>query len=55
MVDPRLRVYGTANLRVLDSSVFPLVPAAHLQAVVYAVAERGVGLVREDAGVVGGR
>lgn len=43
VVDTHLRVYGTKNLRVVDAGIFPLVPAAHLQAPVYAVAEM-VGL-----------
>jgi len=40
VVDSNLLVYGTDNLRVVDTSIFPLIPAAHLQAVTYAVAEK---------------
>ena len=31
---------GTQNLRVIDAGIFPVIPAAHLQAVVYGVAEK---------------
>lgn len=40
VVDSHLRVWGSQNLRVVDAGIFPLIPAAHLQAVVYAVAEK---------------
>ena len=40
VVDPHLLVYGTQNLRIVDASIMPMVPAAHLQAVVYAIAEK---------------
>lgn len=40
VVDSHLRVWGTQNLRIVDASIFPMIPAAHLQAVVYGVAEK---------------
>jgi choline dehydrogenase len=49
VVDPRLKVYGTTNLRVVDASIFPLIPRANLQTLVYAVAERAVEWIKEDA------
>lgn len=46
VVDPELKVYGTANVRVIDASIFPLIPGTHLQATVYAVAEKGADIIK---------
>lgn len=47
VVDERLRVYGVKNLRVVDASVFPMIPRGNIQSSVYAVAERAADLIKE--------
>ncbi|KAL4871486.1 GMC oxidoreductase-domain-containing protein [Aspergillus spectabilis] len=49
VVDSHLKVYGTSNLRVVDASIFPLVPRGNnSQATVLAVAEKAADTVKED-------
>jgi choline dehydrogenase-like flavoprotein len=49
VVDSHLRVRGVSGLRIIDASIFPAPIATHIQAAVYAVAEKGASLVLEDA------
>jgi choline dehydrogenase-like flavoprotein len=51
VVSPRLRVYGTANLRVVDASIFPIIPRGNIVSTVYAVAEKGADMVLQDLGL----
>ena len=46
-MDERLRVFGVKNLRVVDASVFPMIPRGNIQSSVYAVAERAADLIRK--------
>lgn len=45
VVDNELRVQGIAGLRVVDASVFPLIPSGNTHAPVVAVAERAADLI----------
>lgn len=45
VVDSNLKVYGTKGLRVVDASIIPLLPSAHIQTLVYGIAERAAELI----------
>ncbi|KAG0156993.1 hypothetical protein PDIDSM_4176 [Penicillium digitatum] len=47
-VDSRLKVWGLANTRVVDASIFPFEPRANILATVFAVAEKAAGIINQD-------
>jgi choline dehydrogenase len=49
VTDPELRVHGVAGLRVADASVMPVIPNAHPNATVLAIAEKAAALTRGQA------
>ena len=45
VIDPQLHVHGITGLRVADASVTPIIPNAHPNATVLAIAEHAAGLI----------
>ncbi|KAJ5909394.1 oxidoreductase [Penicillium tannophilum] len=48
VVDETLKVHGFKNLRVIDASVFPVIPDCRIQNAVYMVGEKGADLIKAD-------
>lgn len=46
VVNPKLQVYGIERLRVVDASIMPDLPAAHTNAVVFMIGEKGADMVK---------
>ncbi|KAF7302287.1 Choline dehydrogenase [Mycena indigotica] len=53
VVDTRLVVYGTTNLRVVDVSIAPLHVSAHTMATTYGIAERAADIIKAKYLAVG--
>ncbi|KAJ7488067.1 alcohol oxidase [Mycena latifolia] len=49
VVDTKLKVYHTTNIRVIDISIIPLHIGAHTQATAYALAELGADIIKGNA------
>ncbi len=48
VVDNKLLVYGTANLRVVDASIMPFQVSGHLTSTLYAIAEKAADIIKAD-------
>lgn len=52
VVDPKtLLVYGTERLSIVDASLMPMIPGAHLMTTVYGVAEKAADIIKKRYGL----
>lgn len=50
VVDSELKVYGVRGLRIVDSSIMPMIPGSHISSTVYAVAEKAADIIKGTEG-----
>ncbi|KAF2131244.1 GMC oxidoreductase [Dothidotthia symphoricarpi CBS 119687] len=50
VVDELLKVYGVKGLRIVDASVFPVIPDAHTVGPTYMVAEKAAAMIKAEYG-----
>lgn len=48
VVDPKMIVYGTSNLRVVDISVMPFMIASHLMGTAYVIGEKAADIIKDE-------
>jgi hypothetical protein len=48
VVDSKLKVYGTSNVRVVDASVMPFQVSGHLTSTLYAISEKAADIIKDD-------
>lgn len=51
VVNERMVVWGTKNLRICDAGIIPMIPRGNIMASVYAWAERGADIIKQDLGL----
>jgi choline dehydrogenase-like flavoprotein len=51
VVDAGLQVYGIKKVTIIDASIMPMIPGTHLQATVYAIAEKAADIIKARHGV----
>jgi choline dehydrogenase-like flavoprotein len=48
VVNPRLRVRGIKGLRVVDTSIMPVIPAGHTNSMAFMIGEKAADMIKES-------